>query len=321
MGMKASAFAHPVQELIRYRGVADENLRFPFHDSISVCISPPRTLSTIEFGDFDEDHAIIDGNEAWGDRMERIVNLVDELRLRARSASRFRVMASNDSDGFPHFDAGSSGFGSIVVAACKALDLDIDLHEVASIAARGSVSSPATLLGGYSRFKGGLGSGESRTHKIASEDLQMGVLVPSLKETISSADMREKSVRSPPIFSGLAVVTKLAEEMEMAIREGNVGRMLILAEEDTLLFHGVTPTGVGELSVWPPETLKMVYAVRKARDEGLPAFFSVERNGGVFINTLPDKVDEIAERMDELGIGTLKCHIGRKAELSENHLF
>ena len=49
--MKASAVAHPIQGLIKYHGLADERLRLPYHDSISVCTAPLLTHTTIEFGD------------------------------------------------------------------------------------------------------------------------------------------------------------------------------------------------------------------------------------------------------------------------------
>ena len=35
--MKATAKAHPIQGLVKYHGMRDEELRHPYHDSISLC--------------------------------------------------------------------------------------------------------------------------------------------------------------------------------------------------------------------------------------------------------------------------------------------
>ena len=47
--MKATAKAHPIQGLIKYHGMRDEELRLPYHDSISVCTAPSHTKTTAEF--------------------------------------------------------------------------------------------------------------------------------------------------------------------------------------------------------------------------------------------------------------------------------
>jgi phosphomevalonate decarboxylase len=81
--MKASATAYPIQGLIKYHGLRNEQLRLPFHDSISVCTAPIRTLTTIEFGQ-KGDSASFDDIMAKGWDMERILAVVDPLRRLAK---------------------------------------------------------------------------------------------------------------------------------------------------------------------------------------------------------------------------------------------
>ena len=47
--MKATAKAHPIQGLVKYHGMRNEELRLPYHDSISVCTAPSHTTTTVEF--------------------------------------------------------------------------------------------------------------------------------------------------------------------------------------------------------------------------------------------------------------------------------
>ena len=56
--MKATAKAHPIQGLVKYHGMHDEELRFPYHDSISVCTAPSHSKTTVEF---EPDRYVVDG--------------------------------------------------------------------------------------------------------------------------------------------------------------------------------------------------------------------------------------------------------------------
>jgi len=80
--VKATAIAHPIQGLIKYHGLADERLRLPFHDSISVCTAPLTTRTTIEFGDFPRDDASVDGRPLSGHEMARVLAVVDVTRYK-----------------------------------------------------------------------------------------------------------------------------------------------------------------------------------------------------------------------------------------------
>ena len=94
----------------------------------------------------------------------------------------------------------------------------------------------------------------------------------------------------------------------------------MLAERYTFLLRGASMTGVGEELVWQPDALHIIRAVRSMRDEGLPAFFSMTGNG-IFIDTLPGKVEPTAERLEGMGFDILRCDVGGPARLVDEHLF
>ena len=110
-------------------------------------------------------------------------------------------------------------------------------------------------------------------------------------------------------------------EMELAIRNGDLGKVMMLAERDTMMLHGITMTGTSEMLLWRPETVKVILAVKRMREEGVPAFFSIDTGATVYVNTLPEKLDEVESRVHALGIDTLRCGVGGGARTVEGHLF
>lgn len=319
--MKASAKAHPIQGLVKYHGLRDEALRLPYHDSISVATSPTESHTTIEFGDFDMDSAQVDSRELQGRELERVVSVVDEVRRRAESKARFRMVSRNNFPSNVGLGASASGFAALALASSEALGLCLTLEQVSVIARRGAGSATRSVTGGFSRWKAGHDDEESYSFQIASEDFEMGIvvaLVPAFKYTESA----HKAVLGSPFFhSRLAYIHGALAEMESAIRRRDIDRIGAIAERDSLILHGITMTGLDEMILWRPETVKVILEVRKMREEGVPAYFSIDTGATVYVNTHPSRTDEVEERIRGLGVDTLKCGVGGSATVVREHLF
>jgi len=319
--MKVTAIAHPIQGLIKYHGLADPILRLPYHDSISVCTAPLTSRTTIEFGDFARDTAVVDGRPATGHDMERILAVVDAVRSRASSRSRFRMASVNDFPSNVGLGASASGFAALALAACRGMALDLSLEEVSRIARRGAGSATRAVTGGFSKWKKGVSDEDSYATQLAGENLRIGMivaLVPAFKQT---EDAHREATTSPFFHARIAEMPRMIAEMELAIRSRDVGKICALAEQDTLMLHGITMTGTGEMLLWRPETLRVIMAVRRLREEGRPAFFSIDTGATVYVNTLPDLADDVQRRIESLGIETIPCHVGGPARTTEEHLF
>jgi phosphomevalonate decarboxylase len=319
--MKATAVAHPIQGLIKYHGLADPVLRLPFHDSISVCTAPLTTRTTIEFGDFPHDEAAIDGRSVSGHEMERILAVVDSVRARAGVSKRFHMMSINDFPSNVGLGASASGFAALALAACRAAGLPADLEEVSRIARRGAGSATRSVTGAFSKWKMGVADEDSFAVQLADEGLQMDIivaLIPAFKQT---EDAHREAPTSPFFHARLAEMPRLIAEMELAIRKRDVGAICALAERDTLMLHGITMTGAAEMVLWQPETLRVILAVRKMREAGLPAFFSIDTGATVYVNTLPGRGAEVQAKIEELGLRTIPCTVGGPARLVDEPLF
>jgi phosphomevalonate decarboxylase len=319
--LKATAVAHPIQGLIKYHGLADPVLRLPFHDSISVCTAPLTTRTTIEFGDFPRDDAMIDGRAVTVRDMERIRSVVDPIRARASLEKRFRMVSLNDFPSNVGLGASASGFAALAMAACRAVGLHADLQEISRLARRGAGSATRSVTGAFSKWKMGLTDEDSYSIQLAGEDLQMDMiiaLIPAFKQT---EDAHREALTSPFFHARLAEMPRLIAEMELAIRKRDIGAICALAERDTLMLHGITMTGTGEMVLWQPETLRVILAVRKMREAGVPAFFSIDTGATVYVNTFTDRGEDVEGHIQELGLRTIRCRVGGPARAEGEPLF
>lgn len=319
--MKASAVAHPIQGLIKYHGLANEALRLPFHDSISVCTAPLQSHTTIEFGDFPRDEATVDGRLLQGHEMERILAVVDAVRRRADLGATFRMVSRNNFLSSIGMGASASGFAALATAAAAAAGLRLDTRELSTVARRGAGSASRAVVGAWARWRAGTTDADSFAYQLADEGLQMGMVVavvPALKQT----EAAHREVLTSPFFGArLAEVPRLLAEMELAIRLRDLGKIGALAERDTLLLHGITMTGTGEMLLWRPETVAVIMRVKKLREEGVPAFFSLDTGATVYVNTFPDRAGEVEEALRGLAVETMRLRVGGGARPVEEHLF
>ena len=217
--------------------------------------------------------------------------------------------------------ASASGFGALATAAVHAAGLNLTHEEISRFARRGAGSATRSVTGGFSKWKMGLTDEDSYAVQLAGEELQMAIivaLVPAFKQT---EDAHREALTSPFFHARLAEMPRLIAEMELAIRKRDVGAICALAERDTLMLHGITMTGAGEMVLWRPDTLRVILAVRRMREESLPAFFSIDTGATVYVNAFPDRAEEVRRRIEELGIQTIPCTVGGPARLIEEHLF
>jgi phosphomevalonate decarboxylase len=319
--LKATAVAHPIQGLIKYHGLADPILRLPFHDSISVCTAPLMTRTTIEFGGVPRDRATIDGRDVSARDMERIRAVVDPIREKASLREPFRMASENDFPSNIGLGASASGFAALAVAAAQAAGLRLSHEDLSRFARRGAGSAARSVTGGFSKWKMGLTDADSYATQLAGPDLGLGIVVavvPAFKET---EDAHREALTSPFFHARLAEMPRMVAEMELAIRNRDIGTIAALAERDTLMLHGITMTGTREMVLWQPDTLRVILAVRRLREDGVPVFFSIDTGATVYVNTFPDWVEEVRGTIEELGMKAMPCTVGGPARLEGSDLF
>jgi phosphomevalonate decarboxylase len=319
--MKATATAHPIQGLIKYHGLRNEELRLPYHDSISVCTAPLTTRTTIEFGRW-EDSAEIGGHVAVGREMDRILAVINPMRELAGIDSGARVSSENDFPSNIGLGASSSGFAALALAASHALGLDLSLEEVSRFARRGAGSTTRAVTGGFSRWYAGEDDRTSISRRIHSSLENEMTMILALVPAIKFTDTAHAEVPTSPFFRArLEYVEGALEMMEGAILQGDLDVVGELAERDTLLLHGITMTGRDRLILWRPDTLRIVLEVKRMYEEGIGCHFSIDTGATVYINCRYTESMEVASRIGELGVDVIQCKVGGEARMVDDHLF
>lgn len=318
--MKATAKAHPIQGLVKYHGMRDEQLRHPYHDSISVCTAPSHTKTTVEFDEsLESDQYTLDGEPATGRGAERIRHVVDHVRERADIDTRLRFESENSFPTNIGFGSSSSGFAALAMALSEAAGLELSRPEISTIARRGSLSSARAVTGGFSHIYTGLNDVDCRSERIDvpqefEDDIRIVAgTVPAYKET---EEAHTEAADSHMFESRMAHVHGQIAEMRDALRAGSFDRVFELAEHDSLSLAATTMTGPSGWVYWQPRTLEIFNTVRALRnDEELPVYFSVDTGASVYVNTTTEHVDRVEAAIAACDVDTRVWNVGGPAEI------
>ena len=313
--MKATAKAHPIQGLVKYHGMRDEELRLPYHDSISVCTAPSHSKTTAEFDpELSADYYAIDGEEVDGRGGERIKSVVDHVRDLAGIDHRVRFESVNDFPTNIGFGSSSSGFAAAAVALVEAAGLDMTLPEVSTVARRGSSSAARAVTGAFSHLRTGLDDADCRSERIETgleDDLRIvAAEIPAFKHT---EEAHREAAQSHMFEARMAHIHEQIATMRHALRESDFDGAFELAEHDSLSLAATTMTGPSGWVYWQPETLSVFETVRDLREDGVPVYFSTDTGASVYVNTTEEYVDRVEGEIADLGIGTRIWEVGGPA--------
>ncbi|MGA9402329.1 phosphomevalonate decarboxylase MvaD [Haladaptatus sp.] len=324
--MKATAKAHPIQGLVKYHGMRDEEQRYPYHDSISVCTAPSNTTTTVEFDEsFDSDTFVVDGEELTGHAADRVRKVVSRVRELAEIDTRVRLESENSFPSNVGLGSSSSGFAAAAMAAVEAAGLDLSRPDISTIARLGSSSAARAVTGGFSDLHMGLNDHDCRSERLESpleDDVRIVAgLVPAYKET---EEAHREAADSHMFDARLAHIHDQLVEMRDALRVGDFDRVFETAEHDSLSLAATTMTGPAGWVYWKPETLEIFDTVRELRnEEGIPVYYSTDTGASVYVNTTAEYVDEVEDAIADCGVETMSWKVGGPAQIlpEEDALF
>lgn len=310
--MKATAAAHPVQELIKYYGVLDHRVQLPFHDTISVCTAPLETVTTFAFQK--EKEICINGQTPDSKTVSRIDAVVSEVKKLSGIEEAYKIVSESNIPG-RGLDV-SSGVAALTMAAAEAAGLDLSVKELSTIARKGAQSASRSITGWFSRWRANL-QREFCYSFVIEDDLQMGMVGVLVEPVHSEVQM----LTSPAVAHRLQSVHTLLYEMERAIKAHDIPAIGKLTETDSMLLHGLTTARNREPIVWAPEIHQVIAEVKALREEGTAAYVSIDTGALLYINSYPEDVLIIEERLNRIGVETIQLQVGGGAKSMKKHLF
>lgn len=321
--MKATAVAHPIQGLIKYHGLKNSTLRIPFHDSISVCIQALQTTTTVETTEaFKKDFLMVNGTKLTGKNRKRVEVVLQKLKDVTGYSGHFKVVSENSLREGKGLGFSASGFAALGVATCAALDFPVDYVTLSEAVRLGAGSATRSLAGNFAIWYADK-DGRSYAEQLSrSENVDLAMIIVPIPSKVETDDAHAEVLSSPLFEARLKSVGNVIKLMKKAIKEGDIPTICRLAEEDSLNLHASTMTGKTHMLLWEPETVLTIKSVIKMRDEGLPAWYSIDTGPSVFVNTFQKYAREVANRLKKLRLpNIIVSEVGGKPVLTDNHLF
>lgn len=319
--MKASARAHPIQGLIKYHGLRDEERNIPYHDSISVCTAPSKTETTVEFG-YDDDTCLVNGDKIDDEGDERVTTVLDRVRRQAGIDHGARVESRNTFASNVGLGASASAFAALAMAAAAAAGIEMDRQELSVLARHGAPSAARSVTGGFSHLRTDTTDERCTAERLDApfeSDVRTVVgLVPAFKYT---SQAHEEAPQSHLYEGRLAYIHDALADMRQAIRDGDLDATFELAERDSLSLLAVTMTGPENWFYWQPETVELRDIALDLRGEGLPVYFSSDTGATAYLNTTAAHVDRVAAEVEAIGLEPKVWHVGGPATRIDDHLF
>ncbi|MEM0481741.1 MAG: diphosphomevalonate decarboxylase [Nitrososphaerota archaeon] len=321
MARGAVAKAYTMQALVKYHGLRDWSLRIPYHDSISVNTDVAYTTARVSFGSYESDAVLSGGVQLEGRSRERVIAVIDKVRALAGIDDRCIVEAENH----PKIRAKGMGFSSsagaaIAAAAYKAASLDKkfgwDLRLLSRIARLLAGSACRSVVGAYAKWLAGSSDEDSYAVRIGdATDLDIRYVIVPLWLDVSTETAHREAETSPFLRSRVESANRRCIELERAIKDGDFKRFGELVERDSLELHAVTMTGARGTILMTPECLRVIEIVKRLRGRGIAAYFSMQTGPTVYVNTLPEYVDAVAEEIRGGGFNVLVSGIGGGVEV------
>ncbi len=319
---KATAKAYTMQALIKYHGLKDWELRIPYHDSISVNTDCLYTVTTVEFGDYEKDRLIINGEEIGGRALERVVSIINKVRELSGITNRCMIKSINHS---PIKEAKGLGFSAAAGAALAAAAYEAaglrrkygwDSRLISRLARLLAGSACRSVIGEYARWYAGSNDEDSYAVKVATrKEFDIRFIIVPLPLKASTEDAHREAATSSFFKARIESAQKRCEELIKAIKDNDFKKFGELVELDSLELHAVTMTGSSKLILINAESLRVIETVKRLRSEGVPAYYSMQTGPTVYVNTLPEWVDEVEKVLRDEGVLTLTSGVGPGVEI------
>jgi len=307
-----------MQALVKYHGLKDWKQRIPYHDSISVNTTSLGSQVVVhDAKKAGEGDLLVEGKRN-DDALRRLQNVSNRLTGKRFEDLRLHLESSN----FPRLDAKGLGFSSsagaaLTLALFHAVSRDKpDYKELSRVARLFAGSASRTVVGGYSRLYAGKGYEDTYAEKFADEkDLPLRMVIVPLTSAVRTEDAHREVESSPFFKSRVESASKRCEEMERAIKGGDLRRVGELTEQDTLELHAVTMTGGNRLVIMSPDTIRIITKVRELRSNGVEAYFSMQTGPSVFINTSEKDEEKVRRAVARMGYKTVLSGVGEAARI------
>ena len=307
----ATASANTNIALIKYWGKADESLMIPTTSSLSLTLDETWTTTTVSFdgGNGDADAVRINGSAPGGTALARVTRFLDLVRERSGVTQRASVTSTSTVPLAAGLASSAAGFAALAAAASRAAGVDLDGRALSRLARRGSGSAARSVFGGLVLWNAGEDDATSYAEPIEEPagdtvsglDLAMVVVVLSDgRKTISSTRAMKQTMTASPLYPAWVEASRedLRAALE-AVRSGDLARLGEVAEANALGMHASMMAARPAIMYWLPRTVEVLHTIRAMRQDGLPAWATIDAGPNVKVLTRGGSAERVAAALRE----------------------
>ncbi|MCK5688748.1 diphosphomevalonate decarboxylase [Myxococcota bacterium] len=324
--MRAIAKAHPNIALVKYWGKRNSRLNLPDVGSISITLDGIETLTEVEFDESLKADELLLNDETQPAELARVSEFLDLIRSEASSSLYARIKTNNNFPTGAGLASSASGFAALALAASKAIGLNLSPAELSRLARQGSGSAARSIFGGFVEMqKGNIDDGrDALAHQLYSSeywDLRVLIAVTDTqKKAVGSTEGMERTRQTSPYYDAwLLSSDDDLQEMREAIAARDFRALGELSEHSALKMHALAMAARPPLIYWNSVTVALMLEVRRLREGGLEAYFTIDAGPQVKVITLPENEEEVASNLRRVpGLKTLfHSRIGQGVHLVE----
>lgn len=320
--MQAAAVAHPNIALVKYWGKQDLPGNRPAVPSISITLDSLRTDTAVSFDPaLDADTLSLNGRPD-SKTVVRVSACLDAMRTRAGSRLFAHVDTRNNFPTHAGLASSASGFAALVVAADRALGLDLPRDELSRIARRSSGSAARSLYGGFVEMPLAA-DGEAAYPLLDGDQWPLSVVIAvtaTSAKAVGSTEGMERTARTSDYYRAwLDCAGRDFAEARDAILGRDFERLARVAERSCLKMHALMLSADPGLIYWNSASVACLHGLRALRDEGVQVFFTMDAGPQVKAVCTPGDRRRVAGALASIPgvLQVLECGLGPGAAVTE----
>ena len=288
----ATAVAHPNLALVKYWGKADAERNLPATPSLGISLAALRSRVQVRL-DGDGDTVDLDGRRL---NPARYRPFLDAVRGRCGTRSGFRVHAHNDFPSAAGLASSSSGFAALAAACSAACGAELPDGELSALARVGSASAARAVFGGFVSLPAGAEAARPLVPAEAWPELRVVVaVVTAAAKPIGSREAMERVRRTSPAYAGwVADSAGLYRDAVAAVRDRDLPRLGVAMRKSYSRMFATMLAADPPIRYWLPETLVLLAAVEKLREQGVAAWETMDAGPQVKVLCLDGDAQRVA---------------------------
>jgi diphosphomevalonate decarboxylase len=308
----ARAIAHSNIALVKYWGKrpdVDPELNLPAVGSLSMTLEALWTQTRIEPSS--RDRFELDGDDlteaAAGVKARRHLDRLWRLARHTGSRPPCNVVSTNHLPTAAGLASSASGFAALTLAGAAALELEADPSQLSAWARMGSGSAARSIWGGFVRLDRGRaadGSDCVARPLLGAEAWPLRLVVVQTtrgpKPVGSTAGMQRCRETSPYYRPWVETSEADLDAAQAALERRDLEALGPIVEHSAMKMHACMMATQPPIVYWKPATLAVLAAVQAAREDGLPAYATMDAGPHVKVLCPVEHAEALVDRMTTL---------------------